>query len=498
MKKIRNIFCLLLLMSILLSGISIAETTNEKTKIQITPENFSKYFALQFDKRVTSEAWSSRFVPGKFYDVECDITATVTALIPCEIYDFSFAVDAEFWCYDEIVLAGNMVYSDISFSFIMPPSGVCTANKFMEWTVDINPYSKAGQDEAETCGIGKKEYRIKSGYILVDNSYLQGLYDEAIALKDTGNYEDACGIFENITDYNDSAEQLDACKNELLKANYQNALALKNAGNYEEAIAAFKSLGDYKDSSEQLEACKNEMLNAKYQNAMSLKEAGEYEEAIVAFEALGNYEDSAEQITLCKEGILKNEYENALSLKEAGNYNDAIAAFEALGDFSDSKEQIQLCKDAILKNAYDEALTLKKNEEYDKAIDAFKLLNGYADSTEQINECIYDKAAECMIAGDYSKAYEFYVSLKGYKDVDTLLSTDENLRSITLTEYTDKDTIKATQTALNAAGYDCGKPDGIAGKRTATAATQCQTDMGLNVTGTITHELLIALGVIAE
>lgn len=67
-----------------------------------------------------------------------------------------------------------------------------------------------------------------------------------------------------------------------------------------------------------------------------------------------------------------------------------------------------------------------------------------------------------------------------------------------LKEYTDKETIKAAQTALNAAGYDCGKPDGIAGKGTAGAVTKCQTDMGLNVTGTITHELLIALGVITE
>ena len=67
-----------------------------------------------------------------------------------------------------------------------------------------------------------------------------------------------------------------------------------------------------------------------------------------------------------------------------------------------------------------------------------------------------------------------------------------------LTEYTDKETIKAAQTALNEAGYDCGTPDGIAGKGTAGAVTNYQTDKGLNITGTITHELLIALGVIAE
>lgn len=49
-----------------------------------------------------------------------------------------------------------------------------------------------------------------------------------------------------------------------------------------------------------------------------------------------------------------------------------------------------------------------------------------------------------------------------------------------LKEYTDKETIKATQTALNAAGYDCGTPDGIAGKGTARAVTNYQTDKGLS------------------
>ena len=67
-----------------------------------------------------------------------------------------------------------------------------------------------------------------------------------------------------------------------------------------------------------------------------------------------------------------------------------------------------------------------------------------------------------------------------------------------LKEYTDKETIKAAQTALNEAGYYCGKPDGIAGKGTAEAVTNYQTDKGLNITGTSTHELLISLGVIAE
>lgn len=65
-----------------------------------------------------------------------------------------------------------------------------------------------------------------------------------------------------------------------------------------------------------------------------------------------------------------------------------------------------------------------------------------------------------------------------------------------LTEYTDQEIIERVQTTLNKLGYDCGTPDGIAGKGTTGAITQYQTDKGLNITGTITHELLISLGLI--
>ena len=61
-------------------------------------------------------------------------------------------------------------------------------------------------------------------------------------------------------------------------------------------------------------------------------------------------------------------------------------------------------------------------------------------------------------------------------------------------EYSDKDTVKKVQQALNDAGYDCGTPDGTAGKKTKAAITSYQTDKGLTVSGVIDDELLVALG----
>ncbi len=57
----------------------------------------------------------------------------------------------------------------------------------------------------------------------------------------------------------------------------------------------------------------------------------------------------------------------------------------------------------------------------------------------------------------------------------------------------DKETVKKVQAALNDAGYNCGTPDGIAGKMTEAAISAYQLDNGLEATGEITYELLAAL-----
>lgn len=57
-----------------------------------------------------------------------------------------------------------------------------------------------------------------------------------------------------------------------------------------------------------------------------------------------------------------------------------------------------------------------------------------------------------------------------------------------------KETVKAVQQALNDAGFDCGKPDGSAGKKTAAAISAYQQANGLEETGEISFALLNALG----
>lgn len=61
--------------------------------------------------------------------------------------------------------------------------------------------------------------------------------------------------------------------------------------------------------------------------------------------------------------------------------------------------------------------------------------------------------------------------------------------------YTDSETIKNVQIALNNAGYDCGAADGIMGQKTKDAILKYQADNGLEKTGNIDGNLLDKLGI---
>ena len=92
---------------------------------------------------------------------------------------------------------------------------------------------------------------------------------------------------------------------------YNTGLALLEAGEYDEAVAVFEELGDYQDSAEQIVVAEDRKRSAAYDEAVLLFERGEYDAAASAFEALGNYRDSAEQAeTAENEGL----YQEAMEL----------------------------------------------------------------------------------------------------------------------------------------------------------------------------------------
>lgn len=118
-------------------------------------------------------------------------------------------------------------------------------------------------------------------------------------------------------DYSDAAAQITETK-------YQQAVSLREEGEYESAIAAFASLNSYRDAETQIE----EMKQEKYQQAVTLRENGQYDDAIAVFKALGNYSDAMTQITETK-------YQQANNLNAAARYDEAYAIYVTLTGYKD-------------------------------------------------------------------------------------------------------------------------------------------------------------------
>lgn len=73
------------------------------------------------------------------------------------------------------------------------------------------------------------------------------------------------------------------------------------------------------------------------------------------------------------------------------------------------------------------------------------------------------------------------------------VAIDESGNVVNRVVYTDRETIREVQSLLNAAGYDVGSADGIAGKKTNNMILQYERDHGLPEDTDITDELLDAL-----
>ena len=152
------------------------------------------------------------------------------------------------------------------------------------------------------------------GWFVVTQVIPNNKYQRAVALRESGQYDEAIAVFAELGDYSDAAQQLSETK-------YQQALALREAGQYDDAIAAFAELGDYSDAAQQLS-------ETKYQQAVALREAGQYDDAIAAFAELGDYSDAATQITETK-------YQQANNLNAAARYDEAYAIYVTLTGYKD-------------------------------------------------------------------------------------------------------------------------------------------------------------------
>lgn len=90
----------------------------------------------------------------------------------------------------------------------------------------------------------------------------QKKYDEAVALMEEGNYEDAIAEFEEIKDYKDAADRITQCK-------YDKAVGLYEDLDFQNALDTFNEIPDYEDAGEYIEKCEYELsIDGQFMRAL--------------------------------------------------------------------------------------------------------------------------------------------------------------------------------------------------------------------------------------
>lgn len=233
--------------------------------------------------------------------------------------------------------------------------------------------------------------------------------------------------------YLDSAERitaLDARIESAKKTLYDNAIAAAEQGQYSTAIATFQRLGNYKDSAQRatyygIRADEEALAGTTNETA--------YDAVAVRYTNMGSYLDCADRaaaVTAQATAIRDDKYDAAVALMNEGKYSEAITAFTAIKSYKDSATKIQACETAIKDAKYDAAVALMNEGRYNEAITAFTAIRSYKDSAVQIKECNYLMAKNLLQNGYYSGAYSIFLTLQGYKDVDMLLASDDNLKAV--------------------------------------------------------------------
>ena len=207
-------------------------------------------------------------------------------------------------------------------------------------------------------------------------------YSLACQAYEDKRYEEAINRFNDIEDYEDSAEK----KHEIQLLQVQK---LMDAGQYYEAAAIYQKLND-----------RARYYDALYQYSSQLVDNQDYEKAIEILEKLGEYRD-------CQEKIPEIRYLYGMKLVEEGNFQSAIRIFTDLDDYKDSRNRIKECY-------YKTGLQLMKNWDYENAIKEFGKCGNYSDSKTRVKECHYKTGLQLLGKKDYTEAIDEFARSGDY------------------------------------------------------------------------------------
>ena len=81
----------------------------------------------------------------------------------------------------------------------------------------------------------------------------------------------------------------------------------------------------------------------------------------------------------------------------------------------------------LSKGHYDKGVSFRNAGQWEEAVSEFEQAGSYSDAATQVKETQYQQAASLNKAGKYGEAYAVYAVIAGYKDVDNIIRTDNNI-----------------------------------------------------------------------
>lgn len=240
----------------------------------------------------------------------------------------------------------------------------------------------------------------------------EGIYQDAIATMDRGEVADcreAARLFETISDYRDSAQKAQECREQAViipKENaYRAAVALMANGyenDFRHAAEQFRKLSGYKDAEAKVQECQDKAEIARKEDIYNTSKQvlGEGRSpspescfnAIKGFESIADYKDSSELAKQCREklyALLTNELETSTDVERLTRVSEF---FVKMGDYKEARDKSQACLSKQKDISLSDAVTWMNSagaslDVLETALYRFQRLSGWRDADQLAETC---------------------------------------------------------------------------------------------------------------
>ena len=276
--------------------------------------------------------------------------------------------------------------------------------------------------------------------------HFESQYQSALSIMSSSENDygfiEAANIFDEISEYSNSAELAEECRKLAKEANceaiyksackeeaFESTVLPSKISACKEALSQFERIPEYKDSADKISKLKLEIEELERKYATQKKR----NKMIAIILSLSAVAVTAILIMLFTVVIPAIKYNTAQKYIENKQYADAFAICEDLGDYKDSKAKLQV-------SGYGYAQELIANKEYKKAKNILSIVGNYENSAALIDKCLVEGAKQFYENKEYSDAIDWYSRAKSFnKNEEFYLDACYNygLKLISKKEYSD-------------------------------------------------------------